>query len=46
VSEIVPLTTEAVMTEASAGHDDLSATPNKSPPRWRWTSVASRWTPS
>lgn len=29
VSEIVPLTTEAVMTEASAGHDDLSATPNK-----------------
>ena len=30
VSEIVPLTTEAVMTEASAGHDDLSATPDKS----------------
>jgi signal recognition particle receptor subunit beta len=29
VSEIVPLTTEAVMTEASTGHDDLSATPNK-----------------
>ncbi len=29
VSEIVPLTTEAVMTEASAGYDDLSATPNK-----------------
>ncbi|MFC5995419.1 ATP/GTP-binding protein [Pseudonocardia hispaniensis] len=29
VSEIVPLTTEAVMTEASAPHDDLSATPNK-----------------
>ncbi len=29
VSEIVPLTTEAVMTEASAGHDDLSSTPNK-----------------
>ena len=29
VSEIVPLTTEAVMTEASLGHDDLSATPNK-----------------
>jgi len=29
VSEIVPLTTEAVMTEASAGLDDLSATPNK-----------------
>nr|BFE46713.1 hypothetical protein GCM10017745_01400 [Saccharothrix mutabilis subsp. capreolus] len=29
VSEIVPLTTEAVMTEASAGVDDLSATPNK-----------------
>ena len=29
VSEITPLTTEAVMTEASAGHDDLSATPNK-----------------
>ncbi|WP_214402764.1 GTP-binding protein [Pseudonocardia lacus] len=29
VSEIVPLTTEAVMTEASAGHDDLSATPDK-----------------
>ena len=29
VSEIVPLTTEAVMTEASTGVDDLSATPNK-----------------
>jgi uncharacterized protein len=29
VSEIVPLTTEAVMTEASTPHDDLSATPNK-----------------
>jgi len=29
VSEIMPLTTEAVMTEASVGHDDLSATPNK-----------------
>jgi uncharacterized protein len=29
VSEIMPLTTEAVMTEASIGHDDLSATPNK-----------------
>ncbi|UJW28146.1 ATP/GTP-binding protein [Saccharothrix sp. AJ9571] len=29
VSEIVPLTTEAMMTEASAGVDDLRATPNK-----------------
>ncbi len=29
VSEIVPLTTEAVMTEASAEVDDLNATPNK-----------------
>jgi len=29
VSEIVPLTTEAVMTEASTGVDDLTATPNK-----------------
>jgi uncharacterized protein len=29
VSEIVPLTTEAVMTEASVDHDDLRATPNK-----------------
>jgi hypothetical protein len=29
VSEIVPLTTEAVMTEASAGVDDLAATPSK-----------------
>ena len=29
VSEIVPLTTEAVMTEASAGVDDLRNTPNK-----------------
>ncbi len=29
VSEIVPLTTEAVMTQASASLDDLSATPNK-----------------
>jgi signal recognition particle receptor subunit beta len=30
VSEIMPLTTEAVMTEASQDHDDLSATPDKS----------------
>ncbi len=30
VSEIVPLTTEAVMTEASLGVDDLTATPGKS----------------
>jgi uncharacterized protein len=30
VSEIVPLTTEAVMTEASVSVDDLSLTPNKS----------------
>ena len=29
VSEIMPLTTEAVMTDASAGIDDLRATPNK-----------------
>jgi hypothetical protein len=29
VSEIVPLRTEAVMTQASLGIDDLSATPNK-----------------
>jgi uncharacterized protein len=29
VSEIVPLTTEAMMTEASVDVDDLSATPNK-----------------
>jgi uncharacterized protein len=29
VSEIVPLTTEAVMTEASVGVDDLTATPDK-----------------
>jgi signal recognition particle receptor subunit beta len=29
VSEIRPLTTEAVMTDASAGIDDLRATPNK-----------------
>jgi uncharacterized protein len=29
VSEIIPLTTEAVMTQASAGVDDLAATPNK-----------------
>jgi signal recognition particle receptor subunit beta len=29
VSEIVPLTTEAVMTSASIGVDDLSATPDK-----------------
>jgi len=35
VSEIVPLTTEAVMTEASAGVDDLGSTPNK-----RTTTVA------
>ncbi|QUH04743.1 ATP/GTP-binding protein [Saccharopolyspora erythraea] len=35
VSEIVPLTTEAVMTEASRGIDDLHATPNK-----RTTTVA------
>lgn len=30
VSEIVPLTTEAVLTEASTGVDDLAATPDKS----------------
>jgi signal recognition particle receptor subunit beta len=30
VSEIVPLTTEAMMTDASIGIDDLAATPNKS----------------
>jgi signal recognition particle receptor subunit beta len=30
VSEIDPLTTEAVMTEASSGIDDLTATPHKS----------------
>jgi signal recognition particle receptor subunit beta len=35
VSEIVPLTIEAVMTEASAGVDDLRSTPNK-----RTTTVA------
>nr|WP_223208134.1 ATP/GTP-binding protein [Actinopolyspora erythraea] len=29
VSEILPLTTEAVMTEASVGVDDLTATPGK-----------------
>ena len=29
VSEIAPLTTEAVMTDASVGVDDLAATPNK-----------------
>ncbi|MCA1186427.1 MULTISPECIES: ATP/GTP-binding protein [Saccharopolyspora] len=29
VSEIMPLTTEAVMTEASVGVDDLSSTPGK-----------------
>jgi hypothetical protein len=29
VSEIVPLTTEAMMTDASRGIDDLEATPNK-----------------
>src|SRR5205807_8736239 len=29
VSEIVPLTTEAVMTQASVGVDDLAATPDK-----------------
>jgi signal recognition particle receptor subunit beta len=29
VSEIIPLTTEAIMTEASVDLDDLSATPNK-----------------
>src|SRR5256885_10043720 len=29
VSEIMPLTTEAVMTEASVGVDDLDATPGK-----------------
>jgi signal recognition particle receptor subunit beta len=35
VSEIVPLTTEAVMTDASAGIDDVGLTPNK-----RTTTVA------
>lgn len=30
VSEIVPLRTEALVTEASEGHDELAATPDKS----------------
>ena len=46
VSEIDPLTTEAAMTSASAGVDDLSALPTRPPPRWRWTSAASPWTPT
>ncbi|MBB4687972.1 GTP-binding protein [Amycolatopsis jiangsuensis] len=29
ISEIDPLTTEAMMTEASVGHDDVTATPDK-----------------
>jgi uncharacterized protein len=29
ISEIDPLTTEAMMTEASVGHDDVTATPHK-----------------
>ena len=29
ISELDPLTTEAMMTEASVGHDDTTATPNK-----------------
>jgi len=39
VSEIVPLTTGAVMTEASVDVDDLSATPTRPPPRSPWTSA-------
>ena len=45
VSEITPLTTEAVMTSASENLDDLSHTPDKTPRRWPWTSAGSRSTP-
>ena len=44
VSEITPLTTEAVMTSASDHVDDLSQTPTRPLPRWPWTSAGSRWT--
>ena len=43
VSEIVPLTTEAVMTDASRGVDDLAPPRTRRPPPWRWTSAASPW---
>jgi len=41
VSEIMPLTTEAVMTEASVGVDDLEATRTRRQQQSRWTSAAS-----
>ena len=42
VSEIMPLRTEALVTNASAGVDGLDADPDEDAPRpWRWTSAAS-----
>jgi hypothetical protein len=41
VSEIMPLRTEALVTNASAGMDGLEATPMRTPRQWKWTSAAS-----
>ena len=46
VSEIVPLTTEAVLTDASDGTDDIAATPGKTTTTVAMDSAGSRWTPS
>ena len=43
VSEIEPLTTEAVMTKVAEDVDNVAAPRTRPPPRWRWTSAASPW---
>ena len=39
VSEIVPLRTEALVTNESEGVDDLAPCRARRPRRWRWTSA-------
>jgi signal recognition particle receptor subunit beta len=41
VSEITPLTTEAIMTSAGVGVDDTARCPARRRPRSRWTSAGS-----
>lgn len=44
VSEITPLTTEAIMTSADVGVDDTRQVPGKTTTTVAWTSVVSRST--
>ena len=41
VSEIMPLSTEEILTDAGASSDDLSGVESKRPRPSRWTSAAS-----